>query len=125
MENFNWEEIKEALRKAVELEENDEDLSVKIKIKEPNIEEAQMVGDMLKSEDEMRQSLSAFINQNQPIDCDVEVNQEEKYILIKLREVQMWKKTLKLFNDMFFGDYLKKMIEAMMGAFGGMFGKED
>ena len=37
----------------------------------------------------------------------------------------MWKKTLKLFNDMFFGDYLKKMIEAMMGAFGGMFGKED
>ena len=125
MENFNWEEIKEKLQKAVEIESNEEELSVKIKIKEPNIEEAQMVGDMLKNEDEMRQSLSAFINQNKPIDCDVEVNQEEKYILIKFRDDQLWKKTLKLFNDMFFGDYLKKMIEAMMGAFGGMFGKED
>ena len=65
MEDFNWEEIKEKLQKAVEIESNEEELSVKIKIKEPNIEEAQMVGDMLKSEDEMRQSLSEYINQNQ------------------------------------------------------------
>ena len=125
MENFNWEEIKEKLQKAVDIEKNEDDLFVKIIIKEPNIEEAQMVGDMLKSEDEMRQSLSVFINQNQPIDCDIEVNQEEKYIFLKFKEKQFWEKTYELFNEMFFGDYLKKMMEAMMGAFGGMFGKEN
>ncbi len=125
MEDFNWKEIKEKLQKAVEIEVNEKELAVKIKILEPNVEEAQMVGNMLKSEDEMKQSLSAFINQNQPIDCDVEVNQEEKFIEIKFREKEFWEKTHQLFNEMFFGDYLKKMIEAMMGAFGGIFGKED
>ena len=125
MENFNWDEIKQKIQKAVKIEANEKELTIKIKILEPHIEEAQMVGDMLKSEDEMRQSLSAFINQNQPIDCDIEVNQEEKYIFIKFREKQFWEKTHQLFNEMFFGDYLKKMIEAMMGAFGGMFGKKD
>ena len=78
---------------------------------------------MLKSEDEMKQSLSAFINEGKPIDCDVEVNQKERYILLKFREKRIWIKTFELFNDLFFGDYLKKMIEAMMGAFGGMFSK--
>ena len=34
MENFNWEEIKEKLAKAVKLEKNKTDLSVKIIIKE-------------------------------------------------------------------------------------------
>lgn len=125
MEDFNWKEIKEKLQKAVEIESNEDELSVKINIKEPNIEEALMVGNILKSEDEMRQSLSAFINQNQPIDCDIEVNQEEKYISIKFNNKTLWNKTRNLFNDMFFGDYLKTMIEAMMGAFGGIFGKDD
>ncbi len=125
MEHLNWEEIKENLRKAVELEKIMNNLSIKITIKESNIQENQYLGKMLKNEDEMKQSLSAFINDGKPIDCDVEINQEERYILLKFREKKMWKKTYELFNDLFFGDYLKKMIEAMMGAFGGIFGRED
>ena len=125
MEHLNWDEIKENLQKAVELEKIMNDLSIKITIKDSNIQENQYLGKMLKTEDEMKQSLSAFINDGKPIDCDVEVNQEERYILLKFREKKMWKKTYELFNDLFFGDYLKKMIEAMMGAFGGIFGSED
>ena len=125
MEHLNWDEIKENLQKAVELEKIMNDLSIKITIKDSNIQENQYLGKMLKTEDEMKQSLSAFINDGKPIDCDVEVNQEERYILLKFREKKMWKKTYELFNDLFFGDYLKKMIEAMMGAFGGIFGRED
>ena len=123
MENLNWDEIKEDLRKSVKLDKKMEDLSIKITIKKSNIEENQFIGKMLKSEDEMKQSLSAFINEGKPIDCDVEVNQKERYILLKFREKRLWIKTFELFNDLFFGDYLKKMIEAMMGAFGGMFSK--
>jgi hypothetical protein len=123
MENLNWDEIKENLRKSVKLDKKMEDLSIKITIKKSNIEENQFIGKMLKNEDEMKQSLSAFINEGKPIDCDVEVNQKERYILLKFREKRIWIKTFELFNDLFFGDYLKKMIEAMMGAFGGMFSK--
>ena len=125
MENLNWDKIKEILRKSVKLDQKIEDLSIKITIKESNIEENQFIGKMLKSEDEMKQSLSAFINEGKPIDCDVDVNQEENYILLKFRDRKIYDKTFEVFNDLFFGDYLKKMIEAMMGAFGGMFSKED
>jgi hypothetical protein len=125
MENFNWEEIKEKLAKAVKLEKNKADLSVKIIIKELDIEENQIIGNILKSEKEMKQSLAQFINQGKPVNCEVEVNQDEKFILLKFNEIKMWQKTYEFFNDFFFGDYLKKMIEAMMGAFGGIFGKDD
>ena len=125
MENLNWDEIKEELLKAVELNKNKDDLSIKIIIKTPYIEENQLVGSMLKNEDEMRQSLSAIMNGGQPIDCDIDVNQQEKFISLRFKEKQFWEKTYEFFNEMFFGDYLKKMVDAMMGAFGGMFGKED
>ncbi|TFG29042.1 MAG: hypothetical protein EU532_03940 [Promethearchaeota archaeon] len=125
MENLNWDEIKEELRKAVELNKNKDDLSIKIIIKTPYIEENQLVGSILKNEEEMRQYLSAIVNGGQPIDCDIEVNQQEKYILLRFREKKFWEKTYEFFSEMFFGDYFKKMIDAMMGAFGGMFGKEN
>ena len=125
MENFNWEEIKEKLQKAVNMENKRDDLSIKITIKESNIEENELIGNMLKSEVEMKQLIARFVNQGNPVECEVEVDQNQKFILIKFRDEQMWKKTYDLFNDMFFGNYLKKMIEAMMGAFGRMFGPED
>ncbi len=125
MENFNWEDIKEKLQKAVELEKKSDDLSIKIIIKGSNIEENELVGNMLKSEVEMKQSLARFVNEGKPVECEVEVNQIQKFILIKFRDHQMWNKTYDLLSEMFFGDYFKKMIEAMMGAFGRMFGTED
>ena len=125
MENLNWDEIKENLQKAVELKKNQDDLSIKISIKNPYLEENQLVGSMLKNEEELRQSLSAIVNEGQPMDCDIQVNQQEKFILLRFKEKKFWEKTYEFFNDMFFGDYLKKMIDAMMGAFGDMFGKEN
>ena len=117
MENFNWDEIKEQLAKVVKLEKNNEDFSVKINILEANIEENNMVGGMLQSEEEMKQSLGKFLGRDEPLDCDVEINQEERYIVIKFEKKKDFKKVYGLLNDMFFGDFFKKMIEAMMGAF--------
>ena len=124
MENLNWEEIKEQLQKAVKLEKKKEDLSIKISILESNIEENQMVGGMLKDEDEMKQSLGQFLGKKEPLDCDIEINQEERTMLLKFKEKKDFKKVYHLLNDLFFGDFLKKMIEAMMGAFGDMFGQD-
>lgn len=124
MENLNWEEIKEQLQEAVRLEKKKDDLSIKISILESNIEENQMVGGMLKDEDEMKQSLGQFLNKKEPLDCDIEINQEERTMLLKFKEKKDFKKVYNLLNDLFFGDFIKKMIEAMMGAFGDMFGQD-
>ena len=124
MENkdFDWEEIKEKLEKAVKLEESKADLTVKITILEENIEEDQMIGGMLKGEEEMKKSLGQFLGEKEPIDCDIDINQDERTMLLKFKNKSDFKKVYKLLHDMFFGDFLKKMIEALMGAFGQTFG---
>ncbi|MFX0188181.1 MAG: hypothetical protein ACFE8A_10640 [Candidatus Hodarchaeota archaeon] len=124
MENLDWEEIKEQLQKAVKLEKKEEDLSIKISILESNIEENQMVGGMLRDGDEMKQSLGQFLGKKEPLDCDIEINQKKRTMLLKFKEEKDFKKVYNLLNDLFFGDFLKKMIEAMMGAFGDMFGQD-
>ena len=117
--------MKEQIQKSIKLEKNENDLSIRILVLESNIEDNQFVGSMLKSEDEMKKSLTQFLNEEKTIDCDIEINQDEKFVEIKLKDKEIWEKTYNLFNDMFFGDYLKNMIEALMGAFGGMFGAGD
>lgn len=125
MKDFNWDEMKEKLEKAVKLEKNDSDLTVKMTMLESeDIKEDQMIGKMLKGEDEMKQSFGQFLGKKGPLDCDIELNDEEKYIVIKLKNKKDLKAVYKLLNDMFFGEFFKKMIDAMMQAFGGMFGKE-
>ena len=44
---------------------------------------------------------------------------------MKFANKKQFKNVYKLLDSMFNGDFLKKMIEAMMGAFGGMFGGDD
>jgi len=61
MEELNWEEIKAKLQKSIKLEKNEKDLSVKIIVLEPNIQDDQIVGNMLKNEAEMKQSLTQFL----------------------------------------------------------------
>jgi len=117
IKDFNWDEIKEELQKAVKLEKFKDDLSVKITILAENIEENQMVGDVLKDEEDMKRSFGKFLGRDTPLDCDIEMNQDKKYIVIKMKNKKDYKKVYKLLNDMFFGDFFKKMIDAMMGAF--------
>ena len=95
---------------------------MKITVLESEIEENQMVGGILKGEDEMKKGLAQFLGKKEPLDCDIEINQEEKTMLLKFRNKSDFKKVFELLNDIFFGDYLKKMIEALMGAFGQSFG---
>ena len=122
IKDFNWDEVKEKFEKAVKLEEKKDNLSIKITILEANIEENQMVGSMLKSEEEMKRGLSQFLGNKEPIDCYIDINQDEKWMLLKFKNKKDFNKVYNLLNDIFFGDYLKKMMEALMGAFGQTFG---
>ncbi|TXT59819.1 MAG: hypothetical protein BAJALOKI1v1_1360004 [Promethearchaeota archaeon] len=121
MEEIDWEDIKEKLSKALKLEKDVNTLTIKLTIIESNIKDNEMVGGMLKSEEEMKQSLQRFMGQEKPLDLEVDINQEEKSILLAMKSEEDFKKVYDLLNELFFGDYLKKMFEAMMGAFGNMF----
>ena len=117
IKDFNWDELKEQLQKAIKLEKLDNDMAVKITILETNIEENQMVGDILKDKEDIKSSFGQFLGMNGPLDCDIEINQENKYIMMKMKNKEDYMKVYSLLNDMFFGDFFKKMIEAMMDAF--------
>ena len=125
IKDSNWDKIKEDLQKAVKLEENKDDLSIKIIILESNIKENQMVGGMLRGGEEMKQSLRQFLGKSEPLDCDISINQEERTILMKFNNNEDFYKVYELLNDMFFGDFFKKMIDALRGAFGATFGHDD
>ena len=53
-EGFDWDKIKEDLQKAIKLEKDEASKTVKLLILEENVEENQMVGGMLKGEEEMK-----------------------------------------------------------------------
>lgn len=126
MEGFSekWDEMKEQLEKAIELKKDKDNLTITIKILESNVEDNEMVGGMLKGEDEMKQSLGQFLGEKEPLNCEIDIDEEEKQITMKFENKKEFKKVYELLHDMFFGDFFKKMLEAMFGAFGNMF-KQD
>jgi len=125
MEELNWEEIKAKLQKSIKLEKNEKDLSVKITILEPTVQDDQMIGNMLKNEDEMKQSLTQFLGKKKLLDCDIKINQPGKNLKLTFRDKMDFNSVHNLLNDMFFGDYFKDMVEALKGAFGESFGSGD
>ena len=70
----------------------------------------------------MKQSLAMFAGGEGPLDVDVDVNEADKVITMKFKGKEEYEKIYEFLNNMFFGDFLKQMMEAMMGAFGNMFG---
>ena len=91
MDGFNWDEIKEQLSNSVKLEKNDDDLSIKIQVLADDIQENQMIGGMLQGEEQMKQSLGQFLGSDKPIEFDIEINEEEKYTLMKFENKKEFK----------------------------------
>ncbi|NHI90915.1 MAG: hypothetical protein EAX96_00345 [Candidatus Lokiarchaeota archaeon] len=114
---IDWKEIKQKMKELVKLEKNENDLWVKLTmIGENDVREDEMVGKMIQSEEEIKQTLSQYINDGEPLDCEVSFMEEEKYMLIKFKEKRFVKKAYEFFKELFFGNFLKKMVEQMMKA---------
>ncbi len=123
---MNWDELKEKMKKAIKLEKDEKAFTVKITLLEAeNIKENTMISGMIQDADSIKKSLGQFINNGQPVNCEILGNPAEKLVVIKLENKKWTKKVYDFFYDLFFGDFLKKMMDALMGAFGGMFGKEE
>ena len=116
--DINWKEIRQKMKELIKLEQNKKEKYMKlIMIGADDVREDEMVGKMLQGEDQIKQTINQFVAGGEEIDCDIEINEDEKFMKITFKEEKWVKPVYKFFEDMFFGDFLKKMIEAMMEAF--------
>ena len=120
--NFNWDEVKKQLKESVELEEDKDARKVKIKFKgEIQKEQNQMLDKMISDEQGLRQTLNQFVGKGEEIACDIKFVEAENSIVIEnFKDKDTTHEVYEFFNDMFFGDFLKNLIEQMMNAFKGL-----
>lgn len=124
---IDWKEIKNKMKELVKLEKDEKELWVKLVMTgESDVREDEMVGKMIQGEDQIKQTLSQFINDGEPLDCEVTFNEEEKIMQMQFKEKRHVKKAYDFFKELFFGNFLKDMVEGMMKAFEkGFEGLED
>ncbi len=116
--DIDWKEIKQKMKELVKLEKNKKEKYVKvIMIGVDDVREDEMVGKMLQGEEEMKQTIYQYVADGKEIDVDIDINEDEKFMKLTFKEEKWVDKTYKLYNDLFFGDFLKKMVEAMMDVF--------
>jgi len=115
---IDWKEIKKKMKELIKLEHNKKEKYMKLlMIGTDDVREDEMVGKMLQGEEQIKQTINQFVADGEEIDCDIEINKDDKYMMITFKEEKWVKQVYDFFDDMFFGDFLKKMIEAMMEAF--------
>jgi len=115
---IDWKEIKNKMKELVKIEKDDKELWVKIiMIGENDVREDEMVGKMIEGEEQMKQTLSQFINDDKPLDCEVTINEEERTMKVQFKEKRLVKKAYSFYKDLFYGNFLKNMVEGMMKAF--------
>lgn len=115
--NLDWDEIKEKMKEAIELKKDENKKIVTIKIK-ADIQENEMVTKMFSGSEELKQTLNQFVGKGEPIECDVKFNEEEKTMVLEnFQDKKITKEVYDFFHELFFGDFLKNLIEQMTNAF--------
>ncbi|MFO7795629.1 MAG: hypothetical protein ACQERB_01910 [Promethearchaeati archaeon] len=122
--NIEWEKLKKVLNDIIEISLDEDSSSVKINISDKDFMESKLGRNLIGSEDSINLLLNNYIK-DKNIKPKIEINREENSILLSLDNNHDAKKIQKFFEDFFFGDILKNMIEALFGAFGGMYGTEN
>ncbi|TFF84929.1 MAG: hypothetical protein EU518_01985 [Promethearchaeota archaeon] len=122
--NIEWEKLKKVLNEIIEISLDEDSSLVKIHISDKDFMESKLGRNIIGSEASINLLLNNYIK-DKSIKPKIEINREENNIFLKLENNRDAKKIQKFFQDFFFGDILKNMIEALFGAFGGMYGSEN
>jgi len=113
--NLNWDDIKRQMEESVELEEGNRVVKIKFK---GDVQQNQMIEKMVSSEQGLQQTLNQFVGKGDPVDCNINFIESENAVVIEnLKDEEITHKVYEFFKDMFFGDFLKNLIEQMFNAF--------
>ncbi|MBD3215961.1 MAG: hypothetical protein GF311_25340 [Candidatus Lokiarchaeota archaeon] len=121
--NIEWEKIKEDMKKAINLTIDQENYQVEIEILDKELIDKQLSGNLIQSEASLQQLLKGYV-EDKTINPKITINQETNRILLDFDNQQDAQTIYNFFEKFFFGDILKTMIEALFGAFGGMYGSD-
>ncbi|MHA1785484.1 MAG: hypothetical protein ACTSVY_05950 [Candidatus Helarchaeota archaeon] len=114
---IDWKEVRDKMKELIKIEKDTKKYWVKLTMLGEEARKDEMIGKLIENEDQMKQTLDQFIGQDVPIDCEITFNEDDNYMLIQLEEKKSTNKVYDFLEDLFFGDFLKKMFEAMMKAF--------
>ena len=85
-----------------------------------------MIDKMVSDEQGLKQTLAQFVGKGEAVGCDIKFNDAENTISLEnFKDDKIAKKVYEFFNEMFFGDFLKNLMEQMMNAFKNMGDLED
>jgi hypothetical protein len=122
-ENIEWEKIKEDMKKAINLTIDQEKNQVKIEILDKELIDNQLSGNFIQNEVSLQKLLKGYV-EDKTIKPKITINQERNHILLDFNNQQDAHTIYNFFEKFFFGDILKTMVEALFGAFGGIYGNE-
>jgi len=120
LENFdlNWDDIKKQMKESVELEEGDKEIKIKFK---GDVKENQMIDKLVSTEQGLQQTMTQFIGKGEPVDCNIKFIEGKNTILMEnFKDKEITHKVYEFFNEMFFGDFLKNLMDQMINAFKDM-----
>ena len=111
---FDWKEISEKMKELVRIEKNINEMWVKIKMLGEDVRKDEMLGKLIQGEAQIKNTLTQFVGDGELIPCTVEFNEDENYLLIKLEDARLTKKVHAFFENLFFGNFLREMFEAIL-----------
>lgn len=115
--DLNWDDIKKQMKESVELEKDEGAKIVKIKFK-GDVQKNEMIDKMISSEEGLKQTLTQFVGKGELIECNIQFDEAENTIILEnFKDKKITKKVYEFFDDMFFGDFLKNLMEQMFSAF--------
>ncbi|MFX0136850.1 MAG: hypothetical protein ACFFDN_24650 [Candidatus Hodarchaeota archaeon] len=118
--NLDWDSIKEQIKDAVEIEKDESKKQVKIKFK-GDISRNPMVDKMVGDDEGLQKTLTQFVGKGEQIDCNIKfIEAENAFLLENFKDEKTTNAVYEFFNDLFFGDFLKNLMEHMMDAFGNL-----
>ncbi len=118
--NLDWDSIKEQIKDAVEIEKDEAKKLVKIKFK-GDISDNPMVGKMVGDDTGLQDTLTQFVGKGEQIDCDIKfLDAENTFLLENFKDEKTTNQVYDFFNELFFGDFLKNLMDQMMDAFGNL-----
>ncbi|MFX1452312.1 MAG: hypothetical protein ACFFCM_15850 [Promethearchaeota archaeon] len=115
--NLDWDMIKKQMKEAVELEKDEGKKQVLIKFK-GDIKGNPMIDKMVSDDEGLKNTLTQFVGKGEEVDCNIRyLESENAFLLENFKDKETTKAVYEFFNDMFFGDFLKNLMDHMMDAF--------
>ncbi|MEJ2276557.1 MAG: hypothetical protein P8Y70_02235 [Candidatus Lokiarchaeota archaeon] len=121
---IEWEKIRSKFNESIKIKKDAERNRVIISFLDSDLLENDMFKLILENESGLKDTLRNYTRISEPINYDIEIDKNSNVIIITFKRKKVMDQSYDFFEELFHGDLLKEMIEAIFGAFGGFYGND-